>query len=136
MSAILDHEAWYNDPDIADPDSEATDNPSEYADWIKYYAAQTVARYDLLSTQEAELSIPGNPSISAGDKINILIPNKLPDELKKEKPFDEETSGVYMVREVSHMYDKMKGGNGNMTTVLELFRDSYGMTELQSTHGE
>ena len=26
MSAVLDHEAWYNDPDIADPDSAATDN--------------------------------------------------------------------------------------------------------------
>ena len=136
MSAILDHEAWYNDPDIADPDSAATDNPSEYADWIKYYAAQTTARFDLLQNQTAKFTIPGNPYISAGDKVNILIPNKLADELKKEKPFDEETSGVYMVREVSHMYDKLTGGNGNMTTVLQLFRDSYGMTDLQSTHGE
>ena len=136
MSAVLDHEAWYNDPDIADPDSAATDNPSEYADWIKYYASQTTARFDLLQNQTAKFTIPGNPHVSAGDKINILIPNKLPDELKKEKPFDEETSGVYMVREVSHMYDKMTGGNGNMTTVLQLFRDSYGMTDLQSTHGE
>ena len=121
MSAVLDHEAWYNDPDIADPDSAATDNPSEYADWIKYYAAQTTARFDLLQNQTAKFTIPGNPHISAGDKINILIPNKLADELKKEKPFDEETSGVYMVREVSHMYDKLTGGNGNMTTVLQLF---------------
>ena len=136
MSAVLDHEAWFNDSDIADPDSTATDNPSEYADWIKYYAAQTTARFDLLQNQTAKFTIPGNPYISAGDKVNILIPNKLADELKKEKPFDEETSGVYMVREVSHMYDKMTGGNGNMTTVLQLFRDSYGMTDLQSTHGE
>ena len=136
MSAILDHEAWYNDPDIADPDSEATDNPSEYADWIKYYAAQTVARYDLLSTQEAELSIPGNPSISAGDKVSVLVLNKVADDLKVKKPYDEETSGVYLVREVSHMYDKLTGGNGSMTTKLVLFRDSYGMTDLKSKHGE
>ena len=136
MSAVLDHEAWYNDPDIADPDSAATDNPSEYADWIKYYASQTTARFDLLQNQTAKFTIPGNPHVSAGDKINILIPNKLADELKKEKPFDEETSGVYMVREVSHLYDKMTGGNGNMTTVLQLFRDSYGMSDLQSTRGE
>tara|TARA_B100000927_G_C16179249_1_gene354676 strand:- start:44 stop:592 length:549 start_codon:yes stop_codon:yes gene_type:complete len=136
MSAVLDHEAWYNDPDIADPDSAATDNPSEYADWIKYYAAQTTARFDLLQNQTAKFTIPGNPHVSAGDKINILIPNKLADELKKEKPFDEETSGVYMVREVSHLYDKMTGGNGSMTTVLQLFRDSYGMSDLQSTRGE
>ena len=136
MSAILDHEAWYNEPDIADPDSEATDNPSEYADWIKYYAAQTVARFDLLSTQEGELTIPGNPSISAGDKVSVLVLNKVSDEVRKGKPYDEETSGVYMIKEVSHKYDKLSGGNGNMTTVLQLFRDSYGMTDLKSKHGQ
>ena len=136
MSAILDHEAWYNDPDIADPDSAATDNPSEYADWIKYYAAQTVARYDLLANQEAKLTIPGNPSISAGDKVSVLVLNKVADKLKVKKPYDEETSGVYLVKEVSHKYDRLQGGNGNMTTVLQLFRDSYGMSDLQSTRGE
>ena len=136
MSAILDHEAWYNDPDIADPDSAATDNPSEYADWIKYYAAQTVARYDLLANQEAKLTIPGNPSISAGDKVSVLVLNKVADKLKVKKPYDEETSGVYLVKEVSHKYDRLQGGNGNMTTVLQLFRDSYGMTDLKSNHGE
>ena len=136
MSAILDHEAWYNDPDIADPDSAATDNPSEYADWIKYYAAQTVARYDLLANQEANLTIPGNPSISAGDKVSVLVLNKVADKLKVKKPYDEETSGVYLVREVSHKYDRLQGGNGNMTTVLKLFRDSYGMTDLKSNRGE
>ena len=136
MSAILDHEAWYNDPDIADPDSAATDNPSEYADWIKYYAAQTVARYDLLANQEADLTIPGNPSISAGDKVSVLVLNKVSDKLKVKKPYDEETSGVYLVKEVSHKYDRLQGGNGNMTTVLQLFRDSYGMTDLKSNRGE
>ena len=136
MSAILDHEAWYNDPDIADPDSAATDNPSEYADWIKYYAAQTVARYDLLANQEANLTIPGNPSISAGDKVSVLVLNKVADKLKVKKPYDEETSGVYLVKEVSHKYDRLEGGNGNMTTVLKLFRDSYGMTDLKSNRGE
>ena len=136
MSAILDHEAWYNDPDIADPDSAATDNPSEYADWIKYYAAQTVARYDLLANQEADLTIPGNPSISAGDKVSVLVLNKVADKLKVKKPYDEETSGVYLVKEVSHKYDRLQGGNGNMTTVLKLFRDSYGMADLKSNRGE
>ena len=136
MSAILDHEAWYNDPDIADPDSAATDNPSEYADWIKYYAAQTVARYDLLANQEADLTIPGNPSISAGDKVSVLVLNKVADKVKVKKPYDEETSGVYLVKEVSHKYDRLQGGNGNMTTVLKLFRDSYGMTDLKSNRGE
>ena len=41
-----------------------------------------------------------------------------------------------MIKEVSHKYDKLSGGNGNMTTVLQLFRDSYGMTDLKSKHGQ
>ena len=136
LSAILDHEAWFNDPDIADPDSEATDNPNEFADWQKYYASQSTARYELLNNQQAEFQIPGNPLISAGDKVSILITNPLADKEKIEEPFDEETSGVYLVREVSHLYSLGEGGNGNITTSLRLFRDSYGMGELASTHGE
>ena len=136
LSAILDHEAWFNDPDIADPDSEATDNPNEFADWQKYYASQSTARYELLNNQQAEFQIPGNPLICAGDKVSVLITNPLSDKEKVEEPFDEETSGVYLVKEVSHLYSLGEGGNGNITTTLRLFRDSYGMGELASTHGE
>ena len=77
-----------------------------------------------------------SPLISAGDKVSILITNPLADKEKVEEPFDEETSGVYLVREVSHLYSLGEGGNGNITTSLRLFRDSYGMGELASTHGE
>ena len=67
--------------------------------------------------------------------MDIRIPNKLSDQEKIEQPFDEETSGVYLVKEVSHLYDKLKGGNGNMKTKLKLFRDSYGMKDKETTHG-
>ena len=44
MSAILDHETWFDDPKIGNPDDPKADNPTEYADWIKYYSAQSVAK--------------------------------------------------------------------------------------------
>ena len=40
----LDPETWYDDPEVGDPDVKNVENPTEYADWIKYYAAQSVAR--------------------------------------------------------------------------------------------
>lgn len=135
MSAILDHEAWFNEPEIGDPADAKAENPNKFADWVKYFASQSIARYDLLKTQEATFTIPGNPLICAGDKVDIRIPNKLSDQEKIEQPFDEETSGVYLVKEVSHLYDKLKGGNGNMKTKLKLFRDSYGMKDKETTHG-
>ena len=135
LSAILDHEAWFNDPDIADPDSEATDNPNEFADWQKYYAAQGVARAELLKNQEAKVNIPGNPLICAGDKIDLKIQSKLADKLRKKQPFDLETSGVYLVKEVRHLFNFLDGNNGTCKTTLGLFRDSYGVKEVPSNHG-
>lgn len=134
MSALLDHEAWFNDPQVADPDQEA-ENPNKFADWVKYYAAQSVARYDLLTNQEAELVIPGNPFISAGDKINVLITNKLADEERLEQPWDKESSGIYLVKEISHLFDFTTGTNGVVKSTLQLFRDSYGMKSNPSDKG-
>ena len=125
MSALLDHEAWFNDPQIADP-NQNTENPNKYADWIKYYASQSIARYDLLTNQEAELVIPGNPFISAGDKVNVLITNKLADEERLEQPWDKESSGIYLVKEISHLFDFTTGTNGAVSyTHLTLPTRSY-----------
>ena len=135
LSAILDHEAWFNDPDIADPDSEATDNPNEFADWQKYYATQGIARAELLYNQELTLYIPGNPEICAGDKIDIKIQSKLADELRKKEPFDLESSGVYLVKEAKHLYNFVDTDSGTLKTVLGLCRDSYGVEEVPSNHG-
>ena len=135
MSALLDHEAWFNDPQVADP-NQNTENPNKYADWIKYYASQSIARYDLLTNQEAELVIPGNPFISAGDKVNVMITNKLADAERLEQPWDKESSGIYLVKEISHLFDFTTGTNGVLKSTLQLFRDSYGMKSNPSDKGD
>lgn len=135
MSALLDHEAWFNDPQVADP-NQNTENPNKYADWVKYYASQSIARYDLLKNQEAELVIPGNPFISAGDKVNVMITNKLADKERLKKPWDKESSGIYLVKEISHLFDFTTGTNGVLKSTLQLFRDSYGMKTNPSDKGD
>ena len=135
MTMLLDHEAWYNEPGIADPDDAKSTNPNKFADWQKYYISQGVARAELLKNQEGEIKIPGNPLMCAGDKIDIRIASKLASELRKSKPYDEETSGVYLIKKVIHMFNFLDGNDGTCKTTLELFRDSYGVKDLPSNHG-
>ena len=135
MSMVLDHESWYNEPGIANPEDKKAKDPTKFADWQKYYAAQGAARSELLKNQQGTLQLPGNPDICAGDKVDIRIASKLADELRKTEPFDTETSGVYLVREATHTYNFLAGANGTLKTTLRLFRDSYGMKDLPSNHG-
>jgi len=136
ISMILDHETWYNDPGIASPDpDDGSDSPTEFADWQMHFAAQSIARYQLLKNQQCTLVIPGNPEICAGDKIDILLLSKLSNKEQKEEQFDSETSGIYLIEEVTHTYDTTTGTNGRFTTTLRLMRDSYGKKDKQSKHG-
>ena len=132
---ILDHESWYNGAGIGNPDDAKATDPNKFADWQKYYMAQGIARAELLKNQEAKVDIPGNPLICAGDKIDLKIQSKLADKLRKKQPFDLETSGVYLVKEVRHLFNFLDGNNGTCKTTLGLFRDSYGVKEVPSNHG-
>ena len=137
MSAILDPETWIDESKVTDPDVKDAVNPTEYADWTKYYAAQSVARYDLLRNQEATLKIPCNPLICAGDKIDLRFQSKLSDTLQTKKPYDTESSGIYLVKEVTHTFNFVNSGtSGNGFTTLRLFRDSYGSDIEPSKYGE
>ena len=62
--------------------------------------------------------------------------NKLPAEATKDEPFDKESSGVYLVEEVTHEYAKLENANGRFITTLRLMRDSFGMKDRISTHGQ
>jgi hypothetical protein len=135
MSMVLDHEAWYNEPGIANPEDEKAKDPNKFADWQKYYAAQSTARTELLNNQEATLAIPGNPLICAGDKIDIRLQNKISDAVKNRNPYDEESSGVYLVKETTQTYNFLEGTTGTLKTTLRLFRDSYGMKDKPSSRG-
>jgi len=134
ISTILDHESWYNDAGIASYEEEdQADSPSEFCDFHKHYAAQSIMRYELLKHQIATIVIPGNSEICAGDKINIKLVNKTPSERVKEEPYDQESSGIYLIEEVTHTYDSTKSTNGRFVTTLRLMRDSYG--DVESNHG-
>ncbi len=135
MSILLDHESWYNGPSIANPDDAKATDPNKFADWQKYYASQGIARAELLYNQELTLDIPGNPEICAGDKIDIRIQSKLADEQRKREPYDLESSGVYLVKTVNQMYNALNTENGTLKTTLGLCRDSYGVAEVPSNHG-
>jgi hypothetical protein len=136
MSVFLDHETWYNEAKPASPDpKDGGTDPTKFADWQKFYMAQSVARYELLKNQNCTIVIPGNPEICAGDKIDIRLINKLPGKEARKDPYDPESSGVYLVGEVTHTYDTTVGTNGRFTTTLRLMRDSYGLKDRPSNHG-
>ena len=135
MSMMLDHESWYNEPGIANPEDPNAKDPTNFADWQKYYASQGIARAQLLKNQECNINIPGNPEICAGDKIKIMLQSKLADELRKKEMYDLESSGVYLVKETKQKYNFLEGDNGTLKTVLGLCRDSYGIDNVPSNHG-
>ena len=136
MSYFLDHESWYNEAKPASPDpGDGGTDPTKFADWQKYYAAQSLTRYELLKNQNCTLVIPGNPNICAGDKIDIRLVNKLPNVEARRDIHDPESSGVYLIAEVTHTYDTTVGTNGRFSTTLRLMRDSYGLKDRPSNHG-
>ena len=134
VSTILDHESWYNEPGIASfEESDGSEKPSEFCDFHKHYAAQSLMRYELLKHQMATIVIPGNSEICAGDKINIKLVNKAPGARIQDEPYDQESSGIYLIQEVTHTYNSTESTNGRFTTTLRLMRDSYG--DIESNHG-
>lgn len=134
ISTVLDHESWYNDPEIASYDEQdGSEAPSEFCDFHKHFAAQSLMRYELLKHQMATIVIPGNSEICAGDKINIKLVNKAPGARVQEEPYDPESSGIYLIQEVTHTYDSTRSTNGRFVTTLRLMRDSYG--DIESNHG-
>jgi len=136
MSIFLDHESWYNESTPASPEpKDGGTSPTKFADWQKFYAAQSLARYQLLQNQLCTIVIPGNGNICAGDRIDIRLVNKVPTVLGRKEPFDTESSGIYLINEVSHVYDTVGGPGGKFLTTLRLMRDSYGMKDRPSNHG-
>ena len=136
MSMLLDHESWYNEVTPASPeDKDGSTSPAKFADWTKYYAAQSIARYQLLKNQICTIVVPGNASICAGDKIDIRLVNKVGTADGRKDPFDKESSGVYLIMSATHNYDLTEGSNGKFYTTLRLVRDSFGMKDTDSNHG-
>ena len=135
MTMVLDHETWFNEPGVASPYEDA-ENPSVFADWHKHFAAQSVARKELLNNQQCTVEIPGNNEICAGDKVEIRVQRKAPDKVSEEEPWDLESSGVYLVKDVEHRFNFADGTSGKVVTTLQLFRDSFGVKDTDTKRGE
>jgi len=97
-------------------------NPSlkDNADPTKTFS-QAMMRYNTTFTQTMSMTIPSNTNLRAGDLLNCEFPS-----INREKvgSFDEEQSGLYMIKELCHYFDT----TGSYTS-LKLLRDTFGRKE-------
>ena len=125
MSTVINHENFYNDPDIAsNEDKHGGSGKNSFPDFQKHYLSQGIARAGILFNQRLTISLTGHLELCAGDKIEIKIPDQKSDN-KKENPWDPEYSGTYLIKNLNHQF--MTGSNPKCHTVLELIRDSQGI---------
>lgn len=125
MTQMINHELFHGgiDPGITN---------AEYPDRYKYHMAQSNARYTIAANQTLNIIVPPNLNIRAGDKLDIRIPNMVTTSQRNEKPWDDEHSGYYLVKDISYNFI-MRGptpltGSNSIT----LIRDSYGRKEVTS----
>ncbi len=82
------------------------------------YQSQSLMRYNSLFTQQLNIIVPLNTNLSAGNIIECNFP-KISSSDKKE--FDQETSGLYMIKELCHHFD-----TESSYTSMKLIRDTFG----------
>lgn len=120
MTQMINNEMFHNEKDTAGK-ADAT-----YKDNYKYAIAQANARYKLASNQQINITIPPNLTIRAGDKLELLFPNMTNEELRKTQPYDEESSGNYLIKDIGYHFT-VKGPQPFVgTTHVTLVRDSMG----------
>lgn len=91
---------------------EANADPSQYQ-------SQALMRYNIMFTQTMSMIVPLNTNLRAGDIIECKFP-KISQSDKNS--FDDEQSGLYMIKELCHHFDT----EGSYTSMM-LLRDTYGM---------
>ena len=122
MSTIVNNECWYSGTEVAT-------EKSEYLDRQKDYLSQGISRLGLMFNQVLTISVTGHLELSAGDKIEVRIPNQQAEQQREEEVWDPEHSGTYLIKHLNHQFD-IPGQN--VYTVLELIRDSYGIKDKES----
>jgi hypothetical protein len=86
-----------------------------------------------METHKVQIEICGNSDLKVGDKIKIMLPNMVAEKLREEQPYDEETSGTYLISALSHNYAFVReSGSPEFFTNLELIRDTMGIKEYDS----
>tara|TARA_B100000427_G_scaffold54202_1_gene41891 strand:+ start:4228 stop:5727 length:1500 start_codon:yes stop_codon:yes gene_type:complete len=130
MSSIISHENWYMGTGVAsNDDKDGGKGDNSFPDWQKNFLTQSNSRLGILFNQELTISVTGHLELCAGDKIEVRIPNQVPDEPKEEKEenvSDPEHSGTYLVKRLNHLFNIP---SKSVYTVLELVRDSTGIIE-------
>lgn len=122
MSTIINNECWYSGTEVAA-------EKSEYIDSQKRYLSQGLSRIGIMFNQQLTISITGHLELSAGDKIEVRVPNQVLDEKREKEVWDPEHSGTYLIKHLNHQFDVP---GQNVYTVLELIRDSYGIKDKES----
>ena len=129
MSTIVNHENWYMGSKVAsNEDKHGGNGDNSYPDWQKHYLAQGISRIGILFNQELNISLTGHLELCAGDKIEVRIPNQLPDD-EKRPVWDPEHSGTYLIKNLNHQFNIP---SQSVYTVLELIRDSQGIKDQES----
>lgn len=127
MTQFPDSETYYNGTGIPDH--------SDHPDYRQYYMCQSIARKFLLKNQELHITVTGNLSLRAGDKINVLLPNYLADNLKPpSEQYDKMNSGLYLIKSISYNFS-LKNNDKINTGQCDIFliRDSLGAFTVQTT---
>lgn len=83
------------------------------------YQSQAIMRYNILFTQTLSMTVPSNTNLRAGDIITCNFPKISREDGKK---YDDEQSGLYMIKELCHHFDT-EGSYTSMT----LIRDTFGI---------
>lgn len=86
-------------------------NPAEYQ-------SQALMRYNTLFTQTLNMIVPSNTNLRAGDIIECQFPKI---SRADGKEFDDDQSGLYMIKELCHHFDT----EGSYTS-MKLIRDTFG----------
>ncbi len=129
MSSIINHENWYMGTKIAsNEDKHGGSGDNSYPDWQKQFLAQGISRIGILFNQQLTISLTGHLELCAGDKVEVRIPNQMPDD-EKRPVWDPEHSGTYLIKNLNHQFNIP---SKSVYTVLELIRDSYGIKDQES----
>ena len=80
--------------------------------------------------QQVSISLQGHLDLFAGDKVDIRIPNQVPELMREDEVWDPEHSGTYLIKNLNHQFDIEQR---RVHTVLELIRDSSGVIESKIT---
>lgn len=122
MSTVIDDEKWYNGTEVAK-------EKSDYPDYQKHFLAQSFSRAGIMFNQQVSISLQGHLDLFAGDKVDIRIPNQVPELMREDEVWDPEHSGTYLIKNLNHQFDIEQR---RVHTVLDLIRDSYGIKEKES----